>query len=433
LALIPLVSLPAWTSPLIYVYGRADFPASNAGSLAATGDFNADGRPDLVAISYENNSVAVELGQLDGSFTDAGVSYAVGIQPTAAAVGDFNGDGNLDLAVVNQVCPPSTDLCPPGSVSILLGNGDGTFQSHIAYATGPNPVAAVVGDFNGDGHLDLAVADAVSRISTGSPGRVSILLGNGDGTFQPPMDSAAGLGVIGLVAGDFNGDGILDLVVDNHPSFASQTVSLLLGRGDGSFEQPTEVSAGGDPTSLVAADFDGDGNLDLAVTTGTGWVAILRGNGNGTFQPHRDYLAGPGPYKIIATDLKNDGKIDLVVSLLTSIPSHGAISILLGAGDGTFLPRVEYGTGTFGQLAAADFNGDGIADIAVGKGSSTATIVLGNGDGTLEHPIDYATGNDAEAIGTGDSTRPGRWHVRTAHDFPNRPGAECPGGGRLQP
>jgi hypothetical protein len=412
-------ALRAQPAPLVYVYGRYDLPASNAGRLAASGDFNGDGRPDLVSISYENGSVSVALGEADGSFTDLGVRYGAGVQPVAAAVADFDGDGNLDLAVLNQVC--LTDPCPPGSVSILLGNGDGTFQPHIDYPTGPNPVGLVVGDFNGDGFLDLAAAAAVSRISSGSPGLVSILLGNGDGTFQSPVNSPAGTGVIGLVAADFNLDGNLDVVVDNHPSGGSQIVSLLIGRGDGSFEEPTTLSAGGDPTSLVAADFDQDGNPDLAITTGVGAVAVLRGNGDGTFQPHVDYLSGFGPFRIIATDMNADDKLDLVLSLTTGIPSHGAISILLGVGDGTFLPRTEYATGSFGALVAGDFNGDGNQDVAVAKEPSAASVLLGNGDGTLDRPTEYGTGNGVAAVATGDFNGDGYLDLVVANSACNCP------------
>ncbi len=414
-------SVRAQPGPLVYVYGRYDLPASNAGTLAASGDFNGDGIPDLVSISYENGSVSVELGQADGSFRDLGVRYPVGVQPVAAAAADFDGDGNVDLAVLNQVC--LTDPCPPGLVSILLGNGDGTFRPHVDYPTGPNPNGLVVGDFNGDGHLDLATADAVSRISSGSPGMVSVLLGNGDGTFQSHVDSPAGNGVIGLAAADFNLDGKLDLVVDNHPSFASQTVSLLIGRGDGSFEQPTTLSAGGDPTSLVAADFDGDGNPDLAITTGVGAVAVLRGNGDGTFQPHVDYPGGFGPVRIIATDMNGDGKLDLVISLTTGIPTYGAVSILLGVGDGTFQVRREYATGTFGPLVAGDFNGDGNQDLAIAKGGNTASVLLGSGDGTLEHPTDYGTGNGVAAVATGDFNGDGNLDLVVANSA-----CSCPHG-----
>src|SRR6266852_1156970 len=361
------------TSPLVYVYGRADFPASNGGLLATSGDFNRDQRPDLVAISYESNSAAVLLGQPDGSFDDGGRSYPVGSEPVGAAVGDFNGDGILDLVVANQICPPSTEPCPPGSISILLGNGDGTFADHADYETAADPVAVVVGDFNGDGIPDVAVAAAVSRINSGSPGFVSILLGNGDGTFQPHLDAPAGTGVIALVAGDFNGDGLLDLVVDNHPSFASHTVSLLVGNGDGTFQPPSNVTASGDPVAIAAADF----NLDQ--------------------------------------------KLDLALSITTNIASHGAVSLLLGNGDGSFRPRLEYATGNFGQIIASVFNGDAKVDLAVGNTRSTVTVLLGEGDGTFPHATEYASGQGPAAIVMGDFNRDGVVDLAVANSACNCP------------
>ena len=409
--------------PVVYVYGRADFPASNGGALAASGDFNGDGRPDFVAVSYQGNFVSILLGQPDGSFVDDGTTYAVGAEPLAVAVGDLNGDGKLDLAVVNQVCPPSTEPCPPGSVSILLGNGDGTFQSAGEYETAPDAVSVVIGDFNSDGTPDIAVAAAVSRISTGHAGLVSILLGNGDGTFVPHADFPAGIGVVGLVAGQFRGDGILDLVVDNHPSLSSHTVSLLQGSGDGTFQEPTNLTLNADPLSLTTGDFNGDGNLDLAVATGASTASILLGDGNGGFQSPVDYPVGFGPYRLIAADLNGDGNLDLLLSVATSIPSNGAISVLLGTGDGAFLPYTDYLIGTFGQLVAGDFNGDGKADVAVGNGGSTVSVLLGNGDGTLAHAVDYATGNQPAAVAAGDFNGDGELDLAVVNL-----GCACPAG-----
>jgi hypothetical protein len=166
-----------------YVFGAATFQAGNGGAAAAEGDFNGDGRPDLVAISGQNNSVSILLGHPDGTLLDYGHNYSVGVSPQQIAVADLNGDGKADLAVLNFVCPPNTPTCPAGSVSILLGNGDGTFQPRVDYATGAAPVAIVVEDFNGDGKLDVATTNHINPIDSGSPGTVSILRGNGDGTF----------------------------------------------------------------------------------------------------------------------------------------------------------------------------------------------------------------------------------------------------------
>lgn len=384
-------------SPLVYVYGRADFAASNSGIPAAEGDFNGYGRPDFVMLNHDTNTMAILLGQPDGSFKDSGVSYPVGPGPGAAAVGDFNGDGNLDVVVVNAVCPPNTTPCPDGSVSILLGKGDGTFQPPVDYATGPAPDAVAVGDFNGDGRLDLAVANRVSIINTAAAGTISILLGNGDGTFQPHVDYAAGLGVIGVVAGDFNGDGKLDLVVGNIPALSSTTLSLLLGNGDGTFKPPTTIQAGVFPLSLAAADLNGNGRLDLVVGGAGQTVSVILGNGDATFQAPVQYATGFGSSSVVIADLRNDGKLDLIVG------GGGGFSVLLGNGDGTFQPHTDYVTGTGGVLGVGDFNRDGKLDVAlVAGGTPGLRVTLGNGDGTFANPLDYLVGNGPSAIITAD-------------------------------
>jgi len=194
---------PASAAPLVYVYGRADFPAASGGRLATAGDFNADGRPDLVAVSYENNSVSILLGQPDGSFDDSGASYAVGTQPVDAAVGDFDQDGNLDEF---------------GTISILAGNGDGTFQFRNTYATGRFSRQIVAGDFNNDGIVDLAQAELGSNL-------ITLLKGRGDGTFRTQGRYGVGVGPIALAIGDFNGDQALDAAVVN---VGSNTVSTWL-------------------------------------------------------------------------------------------------------------------------------------------------------------------------------------------------------------
>jgi hypothetical protein len=393
----------------VYVFGQADFPAINNGSAVARGDFNGDGRPDLAAISTQNNSVSILLGQPDGSLLDTGVSYAV-VSPRAIAVGDFNGDGKLDLAVVNFICPPNNPSCPPGSVSVLLGNGDGTFRPRADYATGPAPLAIAVGDFTGNGKLDLAVANHVNPIDSASPGTVSILLGNGDGTFQPHSDFPAGLGVGSVVTADFSNDGKLDLVVVNSPAVSSNTVGLLLGNGDGTFQSPTNLTVGGLPTALAAGDFNHDGNMDLAVTAdgspSGSVVSILLGNGNGTFQPHVDYAVAFGTVTVMATDFNADGKLDLIVGAY-GLSQGGIVSVLFGNGDGTFQPHSDYTVGSPRLIAVQDFNGDGKLDVAL-SGTPGARIVLGNGNGTLGQAVQYSTGAVPIAVAVADFNNDGK-------------------------
>jgi hypothetical protein len=170
------------------------------------------------------------------------------------AVGDFNGDGKLDLALANT-CGSDPDCSSNGTVSILLGKGDGTFQTHVDYPTGFKPQSVAVGDFNGDGKLDLAVTNR-------SDSTVSILLGRGDGTFQTHVDYATGTGAVSVTAGDFNGDGRPDLAVA--AGFGNKTVSILLGNGDGTFQAHLDYPSGNGPLWVTTGDFNGDGALDLA-------------------------------------------------------------------------------------------------------------------------------------------------------------------------
>jgi hypothetical protein len=209
------------------------------------------------------------------------------------------------------------------NVSILLGNGDGTFQPAVNYAVVNEPVSVAVGDFNGDGKRDLAVANY-----GGFRGRISILLGNGDGTFQPAVDYAVDSPTFVAVA-DFNGDGKRDLAVTNYDLY---TVSILLGDGHGTFQLAGSYAVGIHPRSVAVGDFNGDGKRDLAVAN---WdysltLSILLGNGDGTFQPAVDYAVGSLPSSVAVGDFDGDRKPDLAVA------NGSVVTILLGNGDGTF-------------------------------------------------------------------------------------------------
>jgi hypothetical protein len=225
-----------------------DYPLPSAEAIAsstpAMGDFNRDGRLDLVIAGY--SSVFFLPGNGDGTF-GAGDTYSTGAPfgGTNLATGDFNRDGILDLAVTNEM---------GSTVSILLGNGDGTFQTHADYPTDTYPGAIVTGDFNGDGKLDLAI------VNTDANTTVSVFLGNGDGTFQTKVDYPAGISPYSLSLGDYNGDGILDIAVSdtqctNSGCASSGSVNLLLGNGDGTFQSPLDFAAGDLPESIASGDF----------------------------------------------------------------------------------------------------------------------------------------------------------------------------------
>lgn len=239
--------------------------------------------------------------------------------PLSIAAGDFNHDGKVDLAVVSY-------CCPGGGVSILLGRGDGTFEPGVYYAAGDQPFSIVAVDLNHDGNLDLAVANSLSSY-------VSILLGNGDGTFRagpqnPALPAAATL----VCAGDFNGKGVPSLV-----TLGNNIVSVLLGNGDGTFQNAIVTQLPFSATALGIGDFDGDGKLDLATAGSFGFsgnVNILLGNGDGTFRDGAHYPGGNVPVSIAVADFRGDHKLDLAIA-----DAEGIVSVLLGNGDGTFRGR----------------------------------------------------------------------------------------------
>ncbi|MBZ5513496.1 MAG: choice-of-anchor D domain-containing protein [Acidobacteriia bacterium] len=348
------------TRPLVAFTAKTDFATASGPVGVAAGDFNGDGKLDLATSGFASTA-SILLGNGDGTF-GAHVDYAAGGRSRSVAAGDFNRDGKLDLAVAN---------IEAGTLSILLGNGDGTFGAPVSVGgtLSSAPWCVTAADLNQDGKLDLAIAQPGSL----GGGIVSILLGNGDGTFQPRVDYAAGFGAVFVAVGDFNGDGKLDLATaDSTPG----TVSILLGNGDGTFPSHVEYAAGTSPWGVAVADFNGDGNQDLAVTNpGSNTISIFLGKGDGTFQPKVDYAGKSAPHLVASQDLNGDGRLDLIFSENAS----NVVSVLLGNGDGTFQSRLDFPTGAspFG-VVPADFNGDGRPDLAVADGGSNAVSILLN-------------------------------------------------------
>jgi hypothetical protein len=328
-------------------------------------------------------------------------TFAVGTAPVAQVVGDFNGDGKQDLAVVNE---------QSNTVSVLLGNGDGSFKPAVNYATGSLPTGVAVGDFNGDGHLDLAVANSGSN-------SVSVLPGNGDGTFGPRTDIALSLMPLALTVGDFNGDGKADIAVATGNA-TTDNVTMLLGNGNGTFQVPVTTVTdtaptfttfwGGRRSSISSADFNGDGHRDLVVVNNKdapvlgrggvvigaqsmpGTVSVLLGNGDGTLQAPRNFAVGSSPQSVAVDDFNGDGRPDFAVSNFAS----GSVSVFMNAGNANFSSSTMLlGTST-GILAAGDFNGDGITDLAVpfGAGFGGLKVFNGQAGGTLQAGATYALG-----------------------------------------
>jgi hypothetical protein len=277
------------------------------------------------------------------------------LNPYAVAIGDLNGDGLPDLVATNH---------DPSTLSVLLGNGAGSFASKVDYFTGSTPWTIAIGDFNRDGRPDLAVGDVGSA-------NVSVLLGTGGGVFAARTDYPTGTYPYKVAVGDLNGDGLLDLVTANG---GSNTVSVLLGNGAGGFAPKTDFPTGTNPISVAIGDLNGDGKPDLAVAD-NGYppfgVSLLLGNGLGGFAPKIDLSVGAYPYDIAIGDVNGDGRNDLVVAN----SYYAAASVLLGNGAGGFAGYVDYPT-VSGPTAVvlADFNGDGRLDIGAAAGTGASIL-----------------------------------------------------------
>jgi hypothetical protein len=373
-------------------------------------DVNGDGKPDLLVTTraIDNTGlISVLLGNGDGSFQGDNASYSTaGQAATSALVRDVNGDGKPDV-VVAESCAGWLGNCADGDtlVAILLSNGDGTFQPAIVYRTGGYAFApsVAVADVNGDGQSDLIIADWRCG-STGFDGCVSVLLGNGASTFQTAqIYGSGGSDAEEIVVADVNGDGKPDLVVTNGGGSPS-TVGVLLGNGDGTFQPAASYdSGGGFALGLMAPDLNHDKKPDLLVTNVySDNTAVPLGNADGTF---RSAVAYPsGGQGIVATalrDVNSDGLADLVLANCGTqygfCPGNGSVDVLLGNADGTFGPAVAYGVwglpNSPADLAVADLNQDGHPDLAVTTFFAGSVIVLsGNGDGTFQTGVSYDSG-----------------------------------------
>jgi hypothetical protein len=354
------------------------------------GDVNGDGIPDAVIANAGDGTLTVLLGNGDGTFAKTANVNAGGM-PTSVVAGDFNNDGNLDLAVVDNLS---------GNIKIFLGNGDGTFTAGQVIAAGINPNMIAAGDLNNDGNLDLAV-------TLGGTNSVAILLGNGDGTFTAGTTvNGVGTGPTQVVIADFNHDGNADLAIGNS---GLKSVTVELGAGDGTFSPApnSPFAAGTNPVALAAADLNADGNLDLAVVNaGDSTVDILLGDGYGNFTLSGSPIAvGAGPNTIQAADFNNDGSVDL----LTANLSGNTVSLLSNSGNGSFTATatIPAGNGS-GSLAAADLNGDGRADLVVTNASDNTVSVFLTAQTTSVSVTNItfaATGSHlADAVYSGDST-----------------------------
>ncbi len=412
-----------------YTTGTATNPQA-----AATGDFNGDGNLDIAVANSNTNTVSILLGKGDGTF-GAHMDYATGGKPLGIVVGDF-GNGHLDLAVTNSTS---------NTVSILLGNGDGTFQGKTDYATGNGPQGIALGQF-------VAGSSSVNylAVTNATDGTVGILLATGNGAFSPVTASTTyrtGFNPTSVAIGDINGDGVPDLVVANNNN--NNVVSVLLGNvtggvgngtfgtqvqyptganpvsvalahltggsttpldivvanqqgnsvsillninGTGTFAAHVDYATAAFPTALTVADFNGDGNIDVAVSAGNGnTVSVLWGHGDGTMLGQVNAGTGDIPYGVVAGDFNNDGTIDLA----TANSGDNSVTVILSNGKSeSFQARADYPAGaTPFSIVKADFNGDGVLDLAVtNTGTASAiSVLLGNGNGTFQGPNHFST------------------------------------------
>jgi hypothetical protein len=272
------------------------------------------------------------------------------------------------------------------------------------YPVGLKPASVITADFNGDGKLDLAVAGK-------SANTVSILLGKGDGSFGPKTDFVTSAGPSAVTAGDFNSDGKLDLAVAGK---SANMVSILLGKGDGTFGEPTNFAVGTGPVSVATADFNGDGKLDLAVANrDSNTASVLLGRGDGTFGPKTDFATGALPVFVVAGDFNADGKLDLAVAN----NSLGTVSILGGKGDGTFGPKTDFVTGLDPKsLTTAVFNLNHKLDVATANSSAnSASVLLGKGDGTFDPKVDLGTDTGPISVTAADFNGDGKMDLMTGN------------------
>ena len=316
----------------------------------------------LLLLTFSTYSIAPSYASAASCFAHP-LAYPTGDDPTNIVTGDFNNDGNLDFV------DGYFNTCVGNGADIFLGDGQGRFKRFGIPQLDADPSAIIAEDFNGDGNLDLAVA---YEGCSGTPGvGLAVVLGNGDGTFEPAQGYGPSRGSQGVAAGDFNGDGKIDLAVDV-PSYQARHV--WFGNGDGTFRLGRVQQLPWDPYWNKAGDFNGDGKLDLATNIGLG-IVIQLGNGDGTFSGSNIYTG----FRFALGDMNRDGILDIV-----TVTFEGQLVVYLGKGDGTMIQASSYPAPYGDEVAIGDLDGDGALDVvATNRKWGTVAVRKGAGDGTL--------------------------------------------------
>lgn len=340
-------------------YETDDAPVS-----VAIGDLTGNGVLDVVTanpVAFDENNISVLLGNGDGTF-EAHQTFNVARSPESVAIGDLNGDGDLDVVTVNSGA---------ANISVLLGNGDGTFQTQHTFGVGNTPIAIGIGDLTGNGILDVVTTNSGTN-------DISVLLGNGDGTFQPQQTFDAVTEPASVAIGDLTGDGVLDIVIAGL-GMVGPSLSMLLGNGDGTFQAQQTLGVSGQLSHVAIGDLNNDGNLDLAFANfavDVNSVTVLFGDGNGNFSDVQTFDVGSRPTSIAIGDLTGDGALDLVVTNAASAD----VSVLLGDGNGDFQDQQLFDVGAEPlSVVVGDLSGNGVLDVVTANTeSNNISVLLGN-------------------------------------------------------
>lgn len=397
-----------FAEPTSHSAGNGQFPTA-----IELVDIDGDDMLDIVTSNGDSNNVSVLAGQGDGSFAAAN-NFATGAFPRALAVADANGDGHLDIATGNF---------QDRNVAVLAGDGAGQFAAPVTVGIGPDaePMSLALADVTGDGHVDIVTANGRLDSSPFPPpelvGTVSVIAGDGAGGFAAAEQHSAGAGegrAQSIAIGDITGDGIIDIVVSRP---IANRVSILAGTGDGDFAGAIVRPTGVGPQPLLLADANGDGTLDVVVANAVGAsVSILPGDGEGGIGFDGNFDVGVYPHSVVAADFDGDGQPDIA----TADAQSGSVSVLNNAGSGTFASSVQHAVGNSPlTIATGDVNGDGSPDLVTANGSGTVSVLISDGDGGFAPSVAFPVAEGFQspyAVALGDANGDGHLDIATANN-----------------